>query len=117
MSGWGWEGGRYLLVRLADWYMIVPHTRPLMMPTMAEMGIDVAGSASATPPTKTTASRPEEKVRQEVTVGKKDLPSRRTVIIGRMKRTHLLVFAPRTCSVKAYLAARFGDGGRTYGCH
>ena len=29
-----------------------------MMPTMAAMGIDVAGSASDTPPTKTTASRP-----------------------------------------------------------
>jgi hypothetical protein len=28
------------------------------MPTMAAMGIDVAGSASETPPTKTTASRP-----------------------------------------------------------
>lgn len=59
MKGLGREGmTRHSLVRLANWYTIVPHTMPLMMPTMAAMGIDVAGCASATPPTKTTASRP-----------------------------------------------------------
>ena len=49
---------RYLLVRLANWYTIAPHARPLMMPTMVAMGIEVAGSPRATPPTKMTASRP-----------------------------------------------------------
>lgn len=51
-------GRIYLLVRLANWYMITPHARPLIMPTMAAMGMDVAGCASETPLTKTTASRP-----------------------------------------------------------
>lgn len=32
----------------------------------------------------------------------RDLPSRRTVIMGRMKRTHLLVFAPRLWSEEGH---------------
>lgn len=71
-----------------------PQARPQMRPMMAARGIDVAGCPRETPPTKTTASIPEDN-----TVGKYairpsqdqgvHLPSRRTVISGSTNRTHL----------------------------
>lgn len=57
--------------------------RPQMRPTMVASGMDVAGWPRETPPTKMTAS----------------MPSRRTVINGRMKRTNLPDRAPAPTSV------------------
>jgi hypothetical protein len=62
------------------------------------MGIDFAGCPRATPPTKTTPSIPVKcygLVESVLTLLGKDVqaPSRKTVIIGRMKSTHFPVVA------------------------
>ncbi len=57
---------------------------PQARPTMAAIGIEVAGWPRETPPTKMTAS----------------IPSRKTVIKGSTKSTHLPLFAPASTSVR-----------------
>lgn len=64
------------------------------MPTIAAIGMEVAGWPSETPPTNTTASRPasrysyEHRLKRAKKINK---PSRRTVINGRMKKAHFPV--------------------------
>ena len=47
-----------LLLRLANWYMRAPTIIPHMRPVIVAIGTEVAGWPMATPPTKTTTSRP-----------------------------------------------------------
>ncbi len=62
--------------------MRYPQIRPQTRPTMVAIGIDVAGCPSDTPPTNTTAS----------------IPSRKTVMRGKKKRTHFPVRVPLSVS-------------------
>ena len=84
------------------------------------MGMEVAGWPKETPPTKTTASMPKVKVRIPLILrnGKGGKPSRRTVIKGRMKRTHFPVRVfPSTPMKDSLIGWSNATEGCTYVCH
>lgn len=79
------------------------------------MGMETAGWPKETPPTKITASMPKVKVRIPFILrnGKGGKPSRRTVIKGRMKRTHFPVRVFPSTPMKDRLV---GWSNATEGC-